>query len=192
MKLLNSHFDEHIEVSINTRDFVARDLAAACKILETTLRNGCKILVAGNGGSASDASHFCAELVCAYENRNRVGIPAVCLCSDSALITAISNDMSYEKVFSRQISALYQRGDAVILISTSGSSKNILDALNYCFTHNIPIVLLTSIRYKATFMPNPTSVCVSVPSTRTSLIQEMHITILHIIADFLEHLVPHR
>ena len=186
MSLVASHFNEHIQVAKRTCDLITDDVEKACSLFKSALNAGGKILVAGNGGSASDASHFCAELVCAYQNRNRVGLPAISMCTDPALTTAIANDFSYKKVFTRQISTLYQKGDVVLLISTSGSSSNILDALDYCIKSKIPIVLLTSTRFDRSLLSHSDSICISVPSSLTSTTQEIHIIILHIIAGFLE------
>lgn len=185
MSKFESHFKQHIQIASKTLEYVSSDVERACILLQDTLLGNSKLLVGGNGGSASDASHFCTELVCAYQNRQREGIPAISLSSDPSLLTAVSNDFSFETIFTRQISTFYQSGDAVILISTSGTSPNFLNALNYCGDMGIPVILLTSTRFSQDLAPQE-SVCISVPSQLTAFTQEMHIIILHIIADYLE------
>src|ERR1700716_4272586 len=118
--LLRNEFDEHrLAVEATARD-VGRSFAAALQILEHSLRRGGKLLLFGNGGSAADAQHIAAELVIRYKT-DRAAIAAIALTTDSSTLTACSNDLGFEALFSRQVEALSRPGDVAIGISTSGN-----------------------------------------------------------------------
>lgn len=147
------------------------------------IEEGKKILIAGNGGSASDSQHFAAEIVGRYEV-NRAAKPAIALTTDTSNITAIANDFGYEYIFSRQIEAIGQKGDIYIAISTSGNSDNILESLKVAKSMGIKTIGLTG--NNGGYMKSLVDILINVPSERTGRIQEMHIMVLHILCSIIE------
>ncbi|MHA1568737.1 MAG: SIS domain-containing protein, partial [Alphaproteobacteria bacterium] len=135
-------FDASIQTKQAARDALLEPLARAVGVITTALRNGHKILSCGNGGSAADAQHFAAELVCRFE-RERPGLAAVALTTDSSALTAISNDYHYDEIFAKQIAALGQAGDVLLAISTSGNSGNVTRAIEAAHDKGMPVVALT-------------------------------------------------
>ena len=126
--IIKHEFSEHIKVSIETIKSIGKPIEIAAKICIDSLKNGNKILIFGNGGSAADAQHIAAELVGRYKTE-RKGLSAIALTTDTSAITSIANDYGYLHVFDRQVEALANEGDVVIGISTGGSSANVIGAL---------------------------------------------------------------
>ena len=126
--IIKHEFSEHIKVSVETIKSIGKPIEIAAKICIDSLKNGNKILIFGNGGSAADAQHIAAELVGRYKTE-RKGIPAIALTTDTSAITSIANDYGYLHVFERQVEALANKGDVVIGISTGGGSANVISAL---------------------------------------------------------------
>lgn len=149
------------------------------------LSNGQKVLLCGNGGSAADAQHIAAELVGCYEKKRR-SWPAIALTTDTSTLTAVSNDLGYETVFARQVAGLAQAGDVLIGISTSGKSKNVLRAVEEARELSCKTIALTG----ATAEPlrSMCDIAVSVPSSRTSRIQEAHITVGHLWCEMVDQI----
>lgn len=148
-----------------------------------TLRSGNKILLAGNGGSASDAQHIAAELVGRFEVDRR-GLPAIALTTNASQLTAISNDYGYESVFSRQVEAFGASGDLFIGLSTSGNSANVVAAAGAARAQGLSVVGMSGAsggRLEALC-----DLCLKIPSTNTARIQESHITIGHILCAQIE------
>ena len=162
--------------------FTASVLAAAERIA-ASLKNGGKVLLAGNGGSAADAQHIAAELVGRLVN-DRAPLAAVALTTDTSALTAIGNDYGFEQVFARQVSALGRPGDVFIGISTSGKSPNIVAALNAA--RKLGLVNVGMTRATATPMHALCDVTIGVPATETALIQQIHITAAHAICHLVE------
>jgi len=163
-------------------------ISNAGRMLIETIENGKKILICGNGGSASDAQHFAAEMVGRF-TRERSAWPAVALNTDTSLITAVANDYAYSKVFSRQVEALGVPGDILICISTSGNSKNIIQAAVQAKAKRMQTIALVgnnggSVREHADY-------AISAPSNITARIQEVHIFILHFWAEMIESTITH-
>ncbi len=158
-------------------------LTSAISICIEALSQGNKILICGNGGSAADAQHFAAELVVRFRE-NRRSIPAIALTTDTSILTAGANDFGYETIFARQVSALARKGDVLIGISTSGRSKNVLLALEEANRIGVKTIGLCGPRSDQ--MEALCDVCITVPSSKTSHIQEVHEVCLHIIAQELE------
>ena len=125
---IKHEFSEHLKVSKKTMESIGKPIEIAAKLCIDSLKNGNKILIFGNGGSASDAQHIAAELVGRYKTE-RKGLSAIALTTDTSAITSIANDYGYLYVFSRQVEALANEGDVVIGISTGGSSANVISAL---------------------------------------------------------------
>jgi D-sedoheptulose 7-phosphate isomerase len=149
------------------------------------LTAGNKILVCGNGGSAADAQHIAAELIGYYENQRR-SWPAIALTTDTSALTAVSNDLGFEQVFARQVAGLAQPGDVLIAITTSGKSKNVVRAVEQAKQSECkPIALVGA---SAETLEPLCDVVVAVPATRTSRIQEAHITIGHLWCEMVDHI----
>ena len=127
-KILNKNLNTHLELLLKNRAYIKKEVIRLSNLIYDCFNNGGKILIAGNGGSAADAQHFSTELTVRLKY-NRVALPAIALTTDTSAITAIGNDFKFEKIFSRQIEALAKKDDIFIPISTSGNSKNILEAL---------------------------------------------------------------
>jgi len=152
------------------------DFAEAVKIMVAALTNGQRILVCGNGGSASDAEHMAGELVGRF-GYDRASLPCISLCTPSATFTAIANDYGYEQVFKRQVQGLGRAGDVLVGISTSGNSPNIVEAFKTAGEMNITTIAMTGSRdSKLSQIANLT---LRAPSTRTPRIQEIHGLLLH-------------
>jgi len=126
--IIKHEFSEHIKVTVETIKSIGKPIEIAAKICIDSLKNGNKILIFGNGGSAADAQHIAAELVGRYKTE-RKGLSAIALTTDTSTITAIANDYGYLHVFNRQVEALANEGDVVIGISTGGGSANVISAL---------------------------------------------------------------
>jgi D-sedoheptulose 7-phosphate isomerase len=153
------------------------------------LSSGKKILACGNGGSAADAQHFAAELVGRFE-RERKELPAIALTTDSSIITAIGNDYSFEVIFSKQVRALGQSGDILLAISTSGNSRNIIEAINSAHEKGMSIIALTGKDGgKIGQLLKAEDVNLCVPADRTARIQETHLLLLHCLCDGVDHLI---
>lgn len=169
-----------VQDSITTKQKVLEalvpEIEEAARIIISALKNGKKILVCGNGGSAADAQHFAAELTCKFD-KDRKPLPAVALSTDTSHLTATGNDYGFEKVFSRAVEALGNEGDVLVAISTSGNSPNVLKAINAALKKKMRVIGLTGKdggRMKDEEIHN-----VIVPSDETARVQESHITIIH-------------
>jgi len=160
------------------------DLSDAVDAMETVLRKGNKILVFGNGGSAAQASHLAAELVNKFYFE-RPGLPAVALTTDMANITSIANDSDYRYIFSRQVEALGREGDAAVGISTSGTSANVLEGFEAAKKKKMKTIALCGNRTGA-LLESGVDVIVGVKSEDTPVIQEIHLFMLHMMAETLE------
>lgn len=147
-------------------------------------REGGKTLLAGNGGSAADAQHIAGEFVSRF-NFDRPGIPSIALSSNTSILTAIGNDYSFDLIFAKQIEALGIQGDIFFGISTSGNSKNILEALNAAKRKKIITVGFTG--QSGGQMEDLCDFCIKVPSNETPRIQESHIMIGHVICSIVEN-----
>ena len=176
-------FNEHIKVSQNTINSIATQIEAAAKICVKSLQNSGKILIMGNGGSASDSQHIAAELVGRYKIE-RSGLPAIALTTDTSAITAIANDYGFLHVFDRQVKALAQKGDVVIGISTGGTSANVVNALMSANEIGCKTIGLSG-KDGGEFI----TICdvnLLADSNDTPRIQEMHILIGHILCHLIE------
>tara|TARA_B110000008_G_C16770239_1_gene484323 strand:- start:166 stop:732 length:567 start_codon:yes stop_codon:yes gene_type:complete len=180
--IIQSEFNEHINIASHLHELI-NEVASCAQLCIDCINNGGKILLFGNGGSAADAQHIAAELVGRYKIE-RKGIPAIALTTDTSILTSISNDFEYSEIFSRQVEALANNTDVVIGISTSGNSKNVINAL----------ILATKLGCKTIgFSGNEggqmNKICdlnIIVPSHDTPRIQEMHIVIGHTICHLID------
>ena len=164
------------------KDWILDEINMAVNMITSCLIKGKKLLIAGNGGSAADSQHFAAEIVGRFKLERR-GYPAIALTTDTSILTAISNDYGYENVFSRQVHALGEYGDIFIGISTSGNSKNIINAAIEAKKRDMKIIGMFGENGKLT------SYCdcnISIPTDNTPIIQESHEMIYHIICELVE------
>ncbi|EPO1883588.1 D-sedoheptulose 7-phosphate isomerase [Campylobacter jejuni] len=189
MENLNSYIKGHFADSILVKEQILKDENLITLIKNASLevikayKNGNKTLLAGNGGSAADAQHIAAEFVSRFYF-DRPGIASIALSTDTSILTAIGNDYGYENLFARQVQAQGVKGDVFIGISTSGNSKNILKALEFCKQKEIISIGLSGASGGA--MNELCDYCIKVPSTCTPRIQEAHILIGHIICAIVE------
>ena len=181
--IIKREFSEHLKVSKKTMESIDKQIEIAAKICIDSLKNGNKILIFGNGGSAADAQHIAAELVGRYKTE-RKGLSAIALTTDTSAITSIANDYGYLHVFDRQVEALANKGDVLIGISTGGGSANVISALKLANDLGCKTIGLSG-KGGGEF----NSLCdvnIIVPSEDTPRIQEMHIVIGHTICHLIE------
>jgi D-sedoheptulose 7-phosphate isomerase len=159
---------------------VAAEIAA---LITQTFRNGGKLLIAGNGGSAADAQHIAAEFVCRFK-MDRSPLPAIALTTDTSVLTAVGNDYGFEQVFARQIVGLGRPGDCFLALSTSGRSPNVLIALKAAREQGIATIGLTGENGEA--MRPTCDLLLSVPSPETDLVQQIHMVVAHAVCGIVE------
>ena len=179
-KIFESEINKHIS---STDLFLKNNFEDFKKFLNfviKTLKKGNKIILFGNGGSASDAQHIAAELVVKYKKKRR-SIPAISLSTDTSTLTAIGNDFSFNEIFSRQIESIGKPGDIAIGITTSGKSKNVINALKLAKKKKITSVILTKKKYpKKKEIEKISDFILGVPAEETARIQELHILVGHL------------
>ncbi len=175
MKTFMSDLEEHQSTIVRLAD-CAGVIEEAGKILINTLRQGGKVLLCGNGGSAADCQHIAAEIVVRYEKK-RQAMAAIALTTDTSILTAHTNDYDFETVFSRQIEALGNDKDCLIAISTSGQSENILRAVEAAKSNDMTVIGLTGC--EGGELSKLATISIIVPSVVTARIQEAHILIGH-------------
>ena len=161
-----------------------KDISKTSEIIISAINKGNKIFWCGNGGSAAQAQHLSTELVCGLRSHDRIALPSISLTTDTSMITAWSNDTDFSTIFSRQIEALGKTGDVLIAISTSGNSKNIVEAVKKAKKKGI--ITIGFIGNRKCEMRKICDLDISVPSTDTQRIQEGHILIGHIICEIVE------
>jgi len=172
---------QHLKDSCRVKEQAANQTAEAEKLaveIINALKKGKKMVVFGNGGSAADSQHFAAELLGRFE-KERPGLAAIALTTDTSALTAIGNDFSYDEVFSRQVQSLVQPGDVVIGISTSGNSKSVIKGVEEAKKLKAWTAALTGMTGGR--LKDVVDCCVTVPSPRTAHIQECHIALIHAI-----------
>ena len=184
MDTVKNSFDEHLSVLARAGKENAQQAASAAQKIASCLKNGGKILVCGNGGSAADSQHFAAELTGRYK-KERKALAAVSLTTDTSILTAIGNDYGFERVFARQVEALGKKGDVLVALSTSGTSPNILAAIEAAKKAGMAVIGLTGA--EGGKMKGACDICICAPSQNTPRIQEAHITIIHIICELVEN-----
>ena len=186
LEAIRGQFAESIAVKQKAMETLAPAIARAAATLVDTLRRGGKILACGNGGSAGDAQHFSAELLNRFE-RERPGLPAVALSTDTSTLTSIANDYAYEQVFSKQVLALGRPEDCLLAISTSGNSGNVVAAVHAAHEKRMSVIALSG-RNGGRMAPllGASDVEIRVPAERTSRIQEVHLVVLHCLCDAID------
>jgi D-sedoheptulose 7-phosphate isomerase len=180
---VSAQFAESAQLKLEAARALAAPIARAGALLAETLKSGAKVLACGNGGSAADAQHFAAELINRFEIE-RAPLAAVALTTDSSTLTSIANDYAFEQVFSKQVRGIGRRGDALLAISTSGNSRNVIEAMQAAHEVGLRVVALTGNgggRMAALVSPQDVHICV--PHKRTARIQEVHLLALHCLCD---------
>lgn len=162
------------------------EVQEAASIIIKSLRSGGKVLIFGNGGSAADSQHIAAEFVNRYSKERRA-LPALALTTDTSILTSIPNDGSFEDVFSRQIEALGNKGDVAWGMTTSGRSENVLKAFKTAKALGLKTIAFTG--QDRSRVEKAVDCCVSAPSRSTPRVQELHITLAHIICELVEESV---
>lgn len=184
---IRNHFSDSIQTHIMAADLLTDAIAAAGQLLVNCLLEGHKILVCGNGGSAAGAQHFSAKLLNRFESE-RPSLPAIALTTDTATLTSIANDYSFEQIFSKQIKGLGQANDLLFTISTSGHSANIIHAIEAAHDRAMPVVALTGRDGgEVARRLQSSDVEIRIPATATARIQECHILVIHCLCDFIDH-----
>lgn len=178
LTMIKNELQAHKETIEKTIEVMIPSIEEASRLVNTTLLNGHKVLLCGNGGSAADAQHIAAELSGRYKSERR-GLPGIALTTDTSALTAIANDYGYERIFDRQMEALANEGDLLIGISTSGNSANVISALN--LAKELGCTTLGMSGRDGGAMNEACTLNLVVPSSDTPRIQEMHILIGHII-----------
>jgi len=181
--LLRSALDAAIALHQQVRDADAAPVVAAADAIAGALKRGGKLLIFGNGGSAADAQHVAAELVGRFQ-RERVALAAVALTTDTSVLTSIANDYAFDRVFARQVEGLGRAGDVAFGISTSGSSPNVVAALEAARGLDMQTIALTGGDGGA--VGRAAAIHVNVPSKATARVQEVHRTLLHVICAIVE------
>jgi len=178
--------EESILQSIETKNSIKENIDLILKVanvIVAAIKDGKKVIVFGNGGSAADAQHFATELVCKFE-KTRPGIKAIALNTNSSLITATGNDFGFENIFSRQIEVMSDKGDIAFAITTSGNSLNIIKALEKAKEKGLITIALSG--RDGGKMKGRADYEIIVRGKRTSRIQETHILIIHILCEIVE------
>ncbi len=183
--LIRQAMDEGIALRQSCRDTLTAPLLQIAETMCSCLKNGGKILVCGNGGSAADAQHFAGELVNRFE-MNRPGLAAIALTHDASVITSIANDFSFDDVFARQVQALGRPRDILLAISTSGSSPNIIRAIHAAAERGMQSIALTGKDGGELRDNSDVHIHLNIAHPSTPRVQEMHITCLHIVCTLVD------
>lgn len=184
--LIEKLIDDHVEVVNRIDQSLFVKIEDSATIILNCLRVGGKIFLFGNGGSAGDAQHIAAEFVGRFV-KERKGLPAIALTTDTSAITAIANDYGYRDIFSRQLEALVNPHDVIIAISTSGNSENVIKGVEYAKSIGCKVISFTG--HKGGKLAEISDVNLNVPSNTTARIQEMHILIGHIICELVDEYI---
>jgi len=184
MTKLASRFRELATLIPEFEIHAQNSILAATKRISHAFMTGNKILICGNGGSAADSQHFAAEFVNAFSrDLDRKALPAMALSTDTSILTSIANDFQFESVFSRQVEAYGQPGDILITLTTSGSSKNCLAAINMAKSLGLTTIAFTRSGGQVSSLAE---ISIEVPSENTQHIQECHILAYHVITELVE------
>jgi phosphoheptose isomerase len=186
---VKSIFDNSIKAKQEAKEQLSTPITTAIETITTALKKGNKILSCGNGGSAADAQHFAAELVCRFE-KERPALAAIALTVDTSALTAISNDYHFDEIFARQIEALAKPDDILLAISTSGFSPNVVRAIEQAHEKKMTVVALTGRdggKVAKTLTAN--DIEIRVLSESTARIQEIHLLTIHCLCDQIDEIL---
>jgi len=180
---IQQQFFDSADLKYAAAEILSRPIADAASAVVGCLTAGGKVLACGNGGSASDAQHFAAEFIGRFE-RERPGLAAIALTTDTSILTAIGNDYDFTSIYSKQVQALGAPGDVLVAITTSGNSANVLAAVEAAHAKEMTVIALTGRNGgRMTSQLSETDVHICVPHERTARIQEVHILALHCLCD---------
>jgi D-sedoheptulose 7-phosphate isomerase len=180
---IQQHFRDSAAVKLEALDSLSMPIAAAIDTMFGALANGNRILACGNGGAAAGAQYFAAQLMNRFE-RERPGLAAIALSTDTSVITAIANDNSFEQIFSKQVWALGQPGDVLLAIANSGDAANVLAAIEAAHEREMIVVALTGKDGGPLQQAlSDTDIHIGVPSDRSARIQEVHLLTIHCLCD---------
>jgi D-sedoheptulose 7-phosphate isomerase len=183
---IKQHFRDSAELKLKAMDLLAPAIAEAAALISRQLLAERKVLSCGNGGSAGDAQHFSSEMLNRFE-RERPGLPAMALTTDTSTLTSIANDYRYEEVFAKQLRALGQQGDVLLAISTSGNSANVALAIDAAHERGMHVVALTGKEGGAMAQQlEGGDVEIRVPSSSTARTQEVHLLVIHCLCDLID------
>ena len=183
---IKAKIEENIETTEELHKSQAENIEKAVKSIVNSLRNGGKVIIFGNGGSAADSQHIAAELVGRFKKERRA-LPAIALTTNTSILTAIGNDYSYDVTFSRQVEALGKKGDIAFGISTSGNSKNVIAAVKKARGLGLKTIGLSG--SGGGELAKVCDYSIAVGSGDTPRVQESHITIIHILCELIEDAV---
>lgn len=185
MNTLEKRFNELQALLLIFKDTAKGSIELAAQEISKTFIQGNKILICGNGGSAADSQHFAAEFVNKFNKQiNRTALPALALTTDSSIITAISNDSNFDLVFSRQVEAYGKKGDLIVVFTTSGNSKNCINAVKASKLTDMNSIVFTRTNAQISKLAD---LSIEVPSNNTQHIQECHIFAYHVISELVEN-----
>ena len=180
---IQQQFFDSADLKYAAAEVLARPIADAVSALVGCITSGGKVLACGNGGSAADAQHFAAEFVGRFE-RERPGLAAISLATDTSILTAIGNDYDFDSIFSKQVLALGAPGDVLLAITTSGNSRNVVAAVEAARAREMVVIALTGHKGgRVRELLTETDVMICVPHERTARIQEVHLLTLHCLCD---------
>ncbi|MCK5243338.1 D-sedoheptulose 7-phosphate isomerase [bacterium] len=181
---------DELQSGVALREYAAKELAApvtkAAAMIAAAIRNGGKVLLCGNGGSAADAQHYATELVARLYQRERPAMAAIALTTDTSVLTAVANDYGFEKVFARQVEALGKKGDVLLGLSTSGNSANVICAITAARNRGLQVISFVGQGGKLAALSD---LVLSVPSDNTMRIQEIHLALGHVLCKLVEEMV---
>jgi len=182
-KTIKDEIQASLDIKKEVLEKLVPSIEQAASLLIAALKSGKKILLCGNGGSAADSQHFAAELVSRYKKERR-SLPAIALTVDTSILTAIGNDYSFDRVFARQVEGLGEKGDVLIGISTSGKSKNVLEAVKTASGKGLKTLGLLGCGGGT--IASACDASIIIPSSDTPRIQEAHILVIHILCTLIE------
>ncbi len=181
---LNSSFEDHLKSRLFAlqimKDSSKLDIDRAVNRIIQCFASGGKVFICGNGGSAADAQHVAAEFVNGMSHPNDLHLPAIALTTDTSVITSHANDYNFDGVFEVQLKALARPGDCVLLLTTSGKSRNIIQALEYCQDFELMSIVITG---KNSIISHESTIVLTIPSANTQVIQELTLIIEHFICE---------
>jgi D-sedoheptulose 7-phosphate isomerase len=183
---IRAHFADSAQLKLDAADALAPSIARAAEVLAACLLSDGKILACGNGGSAADAQHFAAEMIGRFE-RERPELPAISLVTDTSILSAVANDYSFDQIFAKQVRGLGAKGDALIALSTSGNSANVVAAIAAAHEREMSVIAFTGKgggRIGAMLQSGDVHLCV--PHERTARIQEVHLLMIHCLCDAID------
>ncbi len=183
MKKKISDYIKNSILTVRNLEGISDKIESAARLMVETFKNGNKLIIFGNGGSAADSQHIAAELVSRFR-KERGTLPAIALSTNTSIITAVSNDYDFSDVFSRQVEALAGENDLILAISTSGNSSNVIKAARYAKEKNLKLIALTG--SSGGELRKYADILINVPSSTTSHIQEGHLVVYHTLCHLIE------